>query len=310
MLRARGEQNVGLTPFGRAVIAASEANLAGLNLMKTLQDYEGSGFSSSDAVELAYHFQSGSYVEHYRRSKDEREPFVAEIASHLLPLLDDGSSLLDCGAGELTTLAPLIAAIGKDLDVTALELSWSRLNIGRDFWRSDFRALATPSLVVGEIGNLPFDDQSFDVVLTVHALEPNRGREDELLAELLRVASRHVLLIEPNYDRESEAVQERMNFHSYVRGIEKSLSQLSERSTISVTRLQNSVNTLNPSWAFLISKGSERNFPDSSQKRLRCPNTGYRLAETNAWMVARETPLRYPIASGIPLLRAENALLL
>ena len=82
------------------------------------------------------------------------------------------------------------------------------------------------SLFVADMALLPLADSSVDVVFTSHALEPNHGREEQLLKELLRVARRHLLLFEPSWENADQAVRDRMVQHGYVRDLLCTSSQL------------------------------------------------------------------------------------
>ncbi len=55
-------------------------------------------------------------------------------------------------------------------------------------------------LFTGDLDRIPLASASVDVVLTIHAVEPNRGREEAVLSELLRVARKHLVMIEPSYE--------------------------------------------------------------------------------------------------------------
>jgi hypothetical protein len=57
---------------------------------------------------------------------------------------------------------------------------------------------------------------SMDVVLTVHAVEPNRGRGKQILSELLRVAKRYLVMIEPRFELGSDVTKSRIERHRYV----------------------------------------------------------------------------------------------
>jgi ubiquinone/menaquinone biosynthesis C-methylase UbiE len=81
--------------------------------------------------------------------------------------------------------------------------------------RGDLRCNLTT--FVADMAKLPLVDRSVDGVFASHALEPNHGRESELLAELLRVARRKLLLFEPSWEYANQATRSRMKKHGYVR---------------------------------------------------------------------------------------------
>ena len=78
-------------------------------------------------------------------------------------------------------------------------------------------------LFTGDLDRIPLASDSVDVVLTIHAVEPNQGREEAILSELLRVARKHLVMIEPSYELASAEARERMDRLGYVRGTTGSL---------------------------------------------------------------------------------------
>lgn len=61
----------------------------------------------------------------------------------------------------------------------------------------------------GSAQRLPFPDASFDLVLTVLALEQMETIRDDALREIARVAGRHVLMIEPFFDLNDSGLRRR-----------------------------------------------------------------------------------------------------
>lgn len=101
--------------------------------------------------------------------------------------------------------------------------------------------------------NIPLADYSIDVVCSSHSLEPNGGKEEEAIAECLRVARRAVVLVEPLCKLASPEAQERMRYHGYVRG----LCETAERLGAEVTEyrlLEHVANPLNPSGVLALLK--------------------------------------------------------
>lgn len=59
------------------------------------------------------------------------------------------------------------------------------------------------NLFVADMFKMPIADDAVDVVYTVHSMEPNGGREEELLDELYRITGKYLILVEPDYERAS-----------------------------------------------------------------------------------------------------------
>ncbi|MET7397585.1 methyltransferase domain-containing protein [Dactylosporangium sp. NPDC005572] len=100
-------------------------------------------------------------------------------AAYLLPVLRPDQHLLDVGAGPGTITADLAGRVGR---VTALEATADAL----DVTRGGAGHLATVDFAVGDVHELPFPDDSFDVV---HAHQVLQHVADPVLAlrEMARV---------------------------------------------------------------------------------------------------------------------------
>lgn len=107
---------------------------------------------------------------------------VADLVTNTAP-----TSVLDVGCGEgvitdeLAAILPGARVVGLDVPDPRLEVEWR----GR---KAEFTA--------GSAYELPFEDASFDLVSAIEVFE-HLERPDRALAELVRVARRHVLVSVP-----------------------------------------------------------------------------------------------------------------
>lgn len=178
--------------------------------------------------------------------------YAAQLAAQLDPHLQPGDRLLDAGAGELTNLSHMVAALKTPLSgVVACDISEQRLALGRAYAEKHMGAVDL-TVFRAEISSLPLPDKGVDVVTTNHALEPNGGRERELLAELLRVARRTLVLFEPCFEIATREGQERMADHGYIRDLARHAEAIGAR-VESVTPVELVDNRLNPTACFVIS---------------------------------------------------------
>lgn len=113
--------------------------------------------------------------------------FMNELISTIRPL--QLGSILDVGAGEGFTLARLsLEKIGKKLE--GIEYEEEAIELGKTLH---------PQLAIkqGTIYQLPYKDNSFELVISTEVLEhlrdPKKG-----LQELIRVSKKYVLLTVPN----------------------------------------------------------------------------------------------------------------
>jgi hypothetical protein len=102
-----------------------------------------------------------------------------------------------------------------------------------------------------ELSSIPLADASVDVVTTNHALEPNGGREREILLELARVARRKLVLFEPCFEIADDDARARMTEHGYIRGLADHARAIGA-TVESVTALETVDNPLNPTACFVI----------------------------------------------------------
>lgn len=102
---------------------------------------------------------------------------------------------------------------------------------------------------------LPLSDNSNDALLTIHALEPNEGRESTLVSELKRVTKRYIFLIEPDFKSASAKQKMRIKQFGYIRNldmvIEKNVLNILERVPI-----KNNSNKLNAAAITVIEKAN------------------------------------------------------
>ncbi len=259
--------------------------------------------NSPIATLIAYDLQAGSYIAEARGKPEVRMRWCNQLADILNPYITSHSTVLEVGCGEATTLAGVLKQLNeKPRHALGFDISWSRCANGLT-WLAENSVSA--DLFVGDIFEIPLENSSVDVVYTSHSLEPNGGREEAAVKELLRVARRAVVLVEPVYELACSEAQARMRKHGYVRGLKKT-AEILDASVRDYRLLEFSGNPLNPSGLVLIEK------PDtfSSEKteiQWRCPLTHSALTENEKGFYSRSSGLVYPVMGGIPLLRSSHA---
>jgi len=87
-------------------------------------------------------------------------------------------------------------------------MSWSRVAIAKK--QIENNKISDVTLCTGSLLNLPFADNSIDIVYSSHSLEPNCGNEMQIIKELYRVAKKYVLMIEPGYEFADNEGRKRM----------------------------------------------------------------------------------------------------
>lgn len=283
------------------ILGMRAAYARGDNAMEYARQATNSVGNSAIATLIAYDLQAGSYVASASANPEGNSRWCAQLAEILDPLLTKQSSLLEVGCGEATTLAGVLQNLtNTPSHALGLDISWSRCTEGRG-WLAEKEVSAR--LFVADLFNIPLEDESVDVVYTSHSIEPNGGREEAAIRELMRVARRALVLVEPIYELANSEAQARMRSHGYVRGLKETAEHLG--ANVSNYRLLDyTPNSLNPSGLVLIEK--ESNKAVAGKPTWRCPLTHTPISDLGDVFAAAQAGLVYPVLRGIPLLRAEH----
>ena len=134
---------------------------------------------------------------------------IAEFWSHMEP----AATILEVGCGELRNLA-VLREINPELQLTGIDISAARIEAGKKNHDTTGMDLQT-----ADACNLPFDDDAFDVVYTVHCLEQMPRTFKAAVKEMQRVAKR-VFLFEPSFTLGSLEQKRRMIEMDYVTRLE------------------------------------------------------------------------------------------
>jgi hypothetical protein len=276
----------------------------GENVTRWIQSKEGTDRNSTTAILYSYDAQAGSYIDNL---KDPSARALKEASGRDLGALMDGlspQSLLEAGIGEGTSLAPILSHMTmRPTHVLGFDLSLSRLLYARrhlaDGGQSEVK------LFTADLERIPIATGSVDVVLTVHAVEPNHGHEREILSELLRVARKHLVMIEPSYELASQEARERMNHLGYVRGLPAMLEQLGHGAS-KVERWPHNSNPLNEAALIVVDVNASG---ISAAPHFVSPISGRDLVERDDCWFCPDDGHAFPVVAGIPCLTTENAVL-
>jgi ubiquinone/menaquinone biosynthesis C-methylase UbiE len=172
--------------------AVREGYAQGGNAMAIARSLLGTEVNDPVATLLAYDLQTGNYNRSAMRNWSSRLQYCQQIVDVLRTVLPArGGRILEVGCGEATTLRGVLELLQRnDVEAFGFDISWSRLDEGRRFLEE---AGHKANLFVADLFQIPLADNSMDVVYSSHSLEPNGGREEELLRECLRVARDNIL---------------------------------------------------------------------------------------------------------------------
>ena len=277
------------------------------NVMDLLRDETGSQQNSTEAVLTAYDLQAGTYRRllsnpEYRVRKAHNTGIIAEVLSQL-----PGDSLLDAGVGEATTLGPVLHKLNRRFSrVAGFDLSWSRLAHAREYL--DEIGITDVLLFTGDLMHIPVADETFDIVFTSHALEPNHEREREVIAELARISRRWIVLFEPSYEHGSEQTREAITRKGYVRG----LADAAKANGLAIVRDELAGFICSPgneTGLLILKKEPLRDRCDPSAEWLVCPLCKRALLKVRGNNFCPEDGLAFPILDDLPCLLAQNGVL-
>ena len=280
------------------------------NLIEYMRTQSGDKENTTEQIMISYDFQAGTYTNEYYRNPEPRLQRAAVFAE-VIKEKNLSGTLLEAGVGEASVLVPLLNMLNADgrefESVYGFDISWSRIKAARKFASDQDQSQI--QFFTGDLLNIPFCDDSFDVVYTCHAIEPNGGKEKEILQELYRVCRRYLILMEPCYEFASERARARMKKHGYVTKLYQSAVELGyniEEYGLKVSGPDN----LNPSGLMIIRKESSAVNEEPRKGPFMCPISKRSMeayGDEGGEFYCPESMLAYPVIQGIPCLLPENA---
>ena len=274
--------------------------------MDTLRNKK--GYNDKEAIEISYDIQAGSYIENVKHNERLFKEYWDELGKVIDRITSNEERVLDCGAGEMTTLCGLLEReIFRNCRVYAFDLSFSRIHTGIRYLKSKSIDGQKVFGFVADMMSLPFRKSSIEVVYTTHAIEPNRGRKREILREIFRVASEKVILFEPSYEENSKEGRERMDKLGYIRDLPEAIEK-ENGNLIKKIKIKNTLNELNPTYAYYIEPPNGKSCV-SKGNIISCPISKSLLKKKKGCYYSEESLIAYPIIWGVPLLREEDGII-
>lgn len=273
-------------------------------LRKNLESQE----NTSKIIEIAYDLQAGSYIEFTKKNSQKVRKYTRELSIILKDYLDEGSSLLDVGTGEMTILTFVLNQLKIPLlNVLALDLSWSRLSKGMNFFENNKVEKSLVSPFVADIKKIPLHSKSIDVTISSHALEPNGQILDILLYELFRVTKKHIILFEPSFEINSKEGKQRMDNLGYIKDLPNEIEKIGGK-ILNMKPITNVFNPLNPTVCYVI-RPPKTNANFVARPEFCVPGTDFPIYLENNFLVSRDTGLVFPVLDDIPVLKMESSIL-
>ena len=190
----------------------------GKNISLLLREERGLQHNTDEVIEIAYDLQTGSYIAAMENAEiaEHKRDYTSKISKTILSLCEP-TSILEAGVGEATTLSGVLQHLKANVNSYGFDLSWSRVVYAKRWLQS--QGVFNTILCTGNLFNIPFADNSIDVVYTSHSIEPNGGNEEAILQELFRVTRKFLILLEPGYELANDEARRRMDFHGYCKNL-------------------------------------------------------------------------------------------
>lgn len=278
---------------------------SGKNVSRYLRDKLGLNYNNDKTIELTYDIQSGSYVDAVstEESKQFKKKYTDEMAKIINGITPNIKSLLKGGTGECITLTGILNAFPFNIKhVYGFDMCWSRIGYGEKYLLD--HNIDHVKLCTGTLSEPPFLENSFQVVVTSHSMEPNGGREDEILKALYRVAGEWLVLFEPSYMHANQEGKDRMDKLGYIKDIHERSKELGYN-VISHYPLKHSLNPLNPTAVTIIKKESKV----LDEPIFACPLTQTSLVKTSDGYFSEKGMCIYPEIMGLPCLKVSNGVI-
>ena len=280
----------------------------GVNISQYLRE-KYSSENTSEIIEIAYDLQTGTYVEQMK--KPEIKSFYRKRAEKLYntveSLIDKPRSILEAGIGEGNFMGELLPLFTDKPVAAGFDISWSRTACARDYLAK--KGLFNVKLHTGDLLNIPYMDNAFDIVYTNHAVEPNYEYEADIIKELYRITSKYIVLFEPIYELAGIEAQKRMESHRYVRNLKNTIMTLGINiKEYKMLPAEYNLNELNPSGIIILEKDSANSAIIEFNDKYADPIFKTALKKVEGAYFSEDSLRVYPIINGIPCLRVENGI--
>lgn len=280
----------------------------GNNLSTILRKEYQSEDNTEEIIELIYDIQAGNYIHQFLHNEkiNKLKNNIYEELSKIILSLCKPRSILEAGIGEATTFSGVRKRLGNsNITSYGFDLSWSRIALAREWIK--YNKINNVNLCVASLFNIPYRDNSIDLVYTYHSIEPNRGKEKFILKELYRVTNKYLILLEPAYKFADETTRKRMDSLGYIKDLNLQIDSLGFN--VIQDELFTHYASENPTSITVIKKNNNHVNCESNEENIMvCPQYKTGLTRINDLLYSEEAQSVYPIIDGIPCLRVENAI--
>lgn len=184
--------------------------------------------------------------------KEIREIYLREIYEQIEALIDTSKDkhirILEVGCGNCINAMRLNQKYGSKIEYYGFDVSPRRIAVGKEYWGAELDGTKLEEMSVFDIKH---SDNSFDIVFSMHVLEQLPYKVGDALDEMLRVAKKRLILIEPTYEFGNATQRLRVTLNDHLRTL---LPELNERKVdfLKSYPLETLANSRNPSGVHVI----------------------------------------------------------
>lgn len=210
-----------------------------VNIMQYYRDKVNIAENTTDSILMSYDLQAGSYIDSYIKNKisdnyhengkrvelscqEASKKFCKFIASEIKKF--DFTTILEAGVGEATSLNLIADNFdSSSVKFSGFDLAPSRIMHAKGFLKTNNKKA---DLIVANLLKTPYEDNAFDIVYTIHAIEPNTLNCEKILKELYRITNKYLILVEPSFELGNQATKENIEKHKYIKNLSESVHNL------------------------------------------------------------------------------------
>ena len=213
------------------------------------------------------------------------------------------NSILEVGAGELTTLDEFLKKIKKKpKKVGAIDISLKRLVEGKKNLIKKNRKINF--IARADASQLPFPDNSFDMVYTVHVIEQVPSLYLKIVKELVRVSSNIIILIEPSYEFGSSSSKKNIFKKGYTRIKDSDFNKLDYK--LIYRDIMELRTYINGSEIVILQKNKNKSMKNKNKAEFICPITHESLIKEGKYLSNKSKTINYQIKNSISKLCPED----
>ena len=262
-------------------------------------------FSDEQSIKMSYNVQSGTYIKFFNSlSKNKINKIYEPVIDIIKKNFNDSKTILDFGCGELTTSLFIFNQIKKNIkNYYANDISLNRLILGQNYLKSKLKKkeFKKIKLFCNSSASLPFKDNSIDLIITIHSLEPNNKHKELFINELFRVSKKGLILMEPHYEISNDQQKKRMLKFNYIRGIKKLFNK--KNCNLKIIKKDHHINNLNVSSLFVVKK---KPIKKNNSTAYVEPKTYDNLKNINSFLYSPKSLRLYPVYNDISIFSNES----